>query len=323
MAKKKIPSIVKTLQQVSSPEINFLKDKVVSFSQLNIFDCPLRWSLHYIEGIKPFSSNIYTVFGSALHTTIQRYLDVMYNKSIVKANELDLPEILYEEMEKEYLKEQKNNKGKHFSKPSTLYEFYEDGVKILDYFKKKRANFFSKRNWHLIGCEFPINIYPHPKYPNVLFVGYIDIVMYNENTKKFYLYDIKTSTKGWGKKEKKDENKVSQLVLYKVFFSKLYNIPLKDIEIEYLITKRKIWEESEWPIPRISRFSPPSGKIKQKRAMEKLLNFIEQGFAPDKGYSKENNFKPNPSNNCIWCPFYKIHLCSATYEEDPKSEFFS
>ena len=33
--------------------------------------------------------------------------------------------------------------------------------------------------------------------PNVLFIGYLDIVMYNETLNKFKIIDIKTSTKGW------------------------------------------------------------------------------------------------------------------------------
>ena len=55
-------------------------------------DCPKKWSLQYKEGFKVFSSTIHTVFGTALHEALQHYLDVMYEKSIVAANNLELEE---------------------------------------------------------------------------------------------------------------------------------------------------------------------------------------------------------------------------------------
>ena len=44
--------------------------------------------------------------------------------------------------------------------------------------------------------------------------------MYNENTETFTIYDIKTSTRGWGDREKKDEIKQFQILLYKIYFSR-------------------------------------------------------------------------------------------------------
>ena len=56
-------------------------------------------------------------------------------------------------------------------------------------------------------------------YNNVLYNGFLDVVMYHEPTNTFKIIDIKTSTRGWREKEKKDENKQFQLILYKHFFS--------------------------------------------------------------------------------------------------------
>ena len=44
--------------------------------------------------------------------------------------------------------------------------------------------------------------------------------------------DIKTSTKGWDDKTKKDETKQLQLVLYKKYYSQQFGVPEDDIEIE-------------------------------------------------------------------------------------------
>ena len=67
-----------------------------------------------------------------------------------------------------------------------------------------------------MGIETPITMPPISSNPNVLFIGYLDIVMYNETLNKFKIIDIKTSTKGWKLDYvKKDEDKQFQLILYK------------------------------------------------------------------------------------------------------------
>ena len=73
-------------------------------------------------------------------------------------------------------------------------------------------------------------------------VGYLDIVILDEITNTLKIYDIKTSTRGWNKWMKKDENKTQQLLLYKQFYSKQYNHPIDKIEVEYFIVKRKLWD---------------------------------------------------------------------------------
>jgi RecB family exonuclease len=47
--------------------------------------------------------------------------------------------------------------------------------------------------------------------------------MYHEPTNTIKIIDIKTSKQGWSKKEKSDENKQFQLILYKKYFSETYN----------------------------------------------------------------------------------------------------
>ena len=48
------------------------------------------------------SGNIHTIFGSAMHTTIQTYLTEMYGTSIKSADSLNLGDILKNEMIKEF-----------------------------------------------------------------------------------------------------------------------------------------------------------------------------------------------------------------------------
>jgi thymidylate synthase len=71
---------------------------------------------------------------------------------------------------------------------------------------------------------------------------------------------------GWDDKTKKDETKQLQLILYKKFYSQQFNIPEDNIDIEFFIVKRKVWEKSPYPISRIQTFIPTSGKVKMNKA---------------------------------------------------------
>lgn len=307
---KKIPSIVKKIQKYQPEKIDYSYQKNISYSQLSMFrKCPHRWGLQYKDGIKVFTSTIHTLFGNALHIVIQDYLDSFYNKSITKADEIDLIKNFEQELKNQYKAEYKKNKNNHFSHPDQLNEFYEDGVEILNYLKKKKKQYFSKRGWFLVGCELPISIAPNPKFPNTIYQGYLDVVLYHEPSDEFYIIDLKTSTKGWSSYTKKDEDKQFQLILYKKFFSDQFQIPLEKINIEFLILKRKLYESEDYYIPRFQTFKPPSGKIKLNKATNALNEFIEEAF-DSKGY-KDKNYPPKPNEwNCKWCPFSQdVKLC--------------
>ena len=272
--------------------------------------CPHRWKLQYKDKIKRFTSSIHTVFGTAIHETMQHYLDIAYEKSFAAADrEIDIKEYFQEKFIGEYQVQYKKNNDSHFSDAVEMREFFEDGAAILDWFKKKRSRYFSKKGTYLVGCEVPIVIAPNKMYNNVLYMGYLDIVTYNERSDTFKIIDIKTSTKGWNKFAKKDESKQYQLLLYKQYFSEQYNIPLDKIEIEFFILKRKVldWDDDKIMSPhqayRVQTFTPPSGKIKLNRAKNAINDFIKECFNSS-GNIKEREYIKSPSKwNCTFCPF--------------------
>jgi len=312
MAKKKIPQIVKEVQNKIKRDIDWASEKSISFSQLQMYsECPKKWSLQYKEGFKQFTSTIHTVFGTALHEVLQHYLTVLYEQSGTKADQINTSEMFEDKLREEYTKQYKSNNKQHFSAPDELREFYEDGVEIIRDFAKNKNKHFSKRGWYLIGVEIPIVLNPHPRYPNIVYQGYLDAVLYHEPTNKIYIIDFKTSTWGWGDKEKKNEIKQFQLLLYKKYFSDHFKFPIDNIEIEFFIVKRKLRESEDFVIKRIQKFKPAAGKIKIKKAEDAMLNFIEEAF--DQEGFKQVEHQPKINDNCKWCPFYKTHLCSATY----------
>lgn len=306
----KTPDIVKYIQTRPLAEINYAFQKSISYSQFSTFTgCPLKWQLQYREGLDTYQSTINTIFGTAIHEAIQHYLTTMYDVSTVAADNIDLEEYFEDRFRAIYMDVYNKNNKTHISNAVEMREFFDDGIAILNTFKKKKGQYFNKKGWHLVKCELPLILIPNNKISNLYYKGYLDLVMYNENTKTFRIIDIKTSTKGWDAKTKKDELKQFQLIIYKHYFSKLYNIPEDEIEVEFFIVKRKIWENSDYPQSRIQEFAPPSGKIKVKKAMTAFSNFIEQCFNTD-GSFKDTNHPFIPSKNCQYCPFNdKKDLC--------------
>jgi len=308
---KRIPSIVKHIQNFPLQEINYAFHKTISYSQFSIYnDCPRKWELVYKDNLQHYEPTIHTVFGTAMHDSLQHYLTVLYEESVSAADKINLESYFEDKFRETYLKEYGSNKNTHFSNAAEMREFFEDGVAILNYFKKKRGNYFGKKGWYLVKCELPIVINPNDKIKNLLYKGYLDLVLYHEPTNKHKIIDFKTSTRGWNDMAKKDEGKQFQLILYKNYYSKLFGVPEDNIEVEFVILKRKIYEESEFPQSRIQEFAPPSGKIKTKKAISAIDNFLEQCFNSD-GSFKDTTHPVNPSKNCQWCPFNeKKDLCN-------------
>ena len=236
----------------------------------------------------------------------------MYNESAAAADRVDLETDFENRLRDEYSQAYKKNNGTHFTDAQGLREFYSDGVEIISYIKKNRGKYFSKRGWWLVGCEVPIVLAPDPHLPRVKYMGFLDVVLYNENTKKFIIIDIKTSTRGWNQSAKKDKLKQYQLVLYKKFFAQQYGVNIDDIDIEFFIVKRKLWESEDFAVKRVQQFRPPSGKTSINRATKTLNEFLENCFTTD-GYN-EKDMPALTNNNCKWCPYFKTHLCSATFE---------
>ena len=78
-------------------------DSKVSYSQYTMYaNCPHQWKLNYMDGNRTFDPSLHLVFGTAMHETLQSWLDVLYNKSPKEATELDLGKMLYDGMVSEY-----------------------------------------------------------------------------------------------------------------------------------------------------------------------------------------------------------------------------
>ena len=136
----------------------------ISYSQLSMFsECPQRWKLNYIDKLRVSEPSIHLLFGTAMHEVIQTWLEVMYHDSIKNANKLNLEQRLHDKMFEQFQKD-KEAYGKNPCTLEEMKEFFNDGVAILDFIKKRRADYFSKRGYKLIGCEVPIEVESKEKF---------------------------------------------------------------------------------------------------------------------------------------------------------------
>ena len=279
----------------------------ISYSQLSMFsECPHKWKLNYIDKLRVSEPSIHLLFGTAMHEVIQKYLNVMYEYTAKRADQLNLERTLQEKMVEQFNID-KENYGKEPCTKEQLKEFFQDGCDILDFFKKRRGDYFSKKGYELIGCEVPVEM---GLQKNLTWVGYLDIVMKDTIHDRIKIYDIKTSTMGWNKWMKADDNKTQQLLLYKQFYSKQYNHPIDKIDVEYFIVKRKLYENAKFPQKRVQKFIPASGTVSMNKVAKKLTKFIDEAFNEDGTHTK-NELPPTPSKKaCKWCEFKKTEHCN-------------
>ena len=288
--------------------------KNVSYSQYNLWSqCPFRWKLLYIDGLREFTDSIHTMFGTSMHEVLQFYLHIMYTQSIKEADSIDVEDLLRKRMQHHYERIMKQNGGEVFCTENDMVEFFQDGCDILDWFKRRRAQYFSKKGYELVGIETELN---YKMKGNVVFKGYIDLVVHDTVRDKYLVYDIKTSTKGWNKYQKKDKNKTDQLLLYKQFYSLQMKVPIDKIEVEFFIVKRKLWENVDFPQRRVQKVIPASGKPSINRVLSNLNTFLEECFDENGEYLKDTIYRKEPSQkNCRYCEFKnKKELCDRKRE---------
>jgi hypothetical protein len=281
----------------------------VSFSQYGMWSsCPQQYKLNYIDKLGESSSNIHTIFGSAMHETIQHYLSVMYGVSKKQADEINVDKLLLERMRENYKVEvEKMSEGTPCSQEE-LEEFFGDGRRILEWFMKHIGKFYSKSGYELVGIEIPLN---KEIKKGVHFIGYIDIVLKDIAENAIIIIDLKTSTMGWNKYQKEDRLKNSQILLYKKYYSELFDIPLTKIRVEFQIMRRKLPEDSPYPVPRISKHIPPNGSPSVNKVYDEFMSFIDIVF-DDEGNFRDIPYPKVPGNakkNCKWCEFSVRGLC--------------
>ena len=260
------------------------------------------------------------LFGLALHDTIQHWLVLLYTSTIKKATNFDFKAFLLDRIKIEYASRIAKH-GTHFSNPEELASYYQEGLQILEYLIKKRSIYFSKKRCKLISIELPILTEILESHPTVKFMGFVDVILYDEDDKTFIIIDLKTSTRGWNDYKKKDVLTTDQLVLYKYCLAKQFSIDIDKIELLYFILKRKINTDSLWPQKRIQEFKPSAGSVSINRVKKNLEKYVSECFNPDGTYKLDRNYPAisgTGSRNCMFCPYNTEQYCPSKFRIDEK-----
>lgn len=289
------------------------KKKTVSFSQFsNWWTCPHKWMRDYILKEKTFEDNLIMTFGTAIHETIQLYLKTLFDKSDKKADQIDMMKYFTWAFKRQITKKKIPHTQVEFN------EFVEDGRNILAEFKDpvNRLRFFPRDKWELLGIEDELNVEIKN---NVNLTGLLDIVLREKKSGKIKIIDFKTSNNGWNNYQKEDFTKTSQLVLYKALYSKFHNIPLTNIEVEFFILKRKLYDKSKtkYEQTRINIFKPSAYQKDILQVIQEFGKFVETCFTEDGLYKTDIRYPKNPGpgkKNCKYCNYLKNGKCDGRAE---------
>jgi len=282
---------------MSTEELKEIKKKRVSFSQYSTFlKCPHKWYLDYVKNLRVKDDNINTTHA------FQTYLTSLYKEGVGIADSLDVKKLFLDKFNEE-IKKVKDVNEEEFT------DFIFDGNDIIDTFCKSanRLKYFPTKDYELVGIEIPLEI---PIKNNVEFVGFIDIVLKERDKEYYRIIDFKTSSNGWNSYMKEDVSKLAQLHLYKSVYSKKFNVPLNNIEVEFFIVKRKLYENASFPQSRIQVFKPSAGPTIIKESIKSFVEFLDYGFTQEGNYNEVNEYIKVPGKakkNCKYCIHHKTN----------------
>ena len=85
-----------------------------------------------------------------MHEAIQTYLGCMYNFTIKEADEQNIEDLLRRKMKEFYEKEIVEPEKLDLVSKEDMVEFFQQGEEILEFFRKKRGDYFNKKVGHFL-----------------------------------------------------------------------------------------------------------------------------------------------------------------------------
>lgn len=252
----------------------------ISFSELKSWNqCAYYHKLTYIDRLKGFEGNLYTAFGSALHSVCEKIVlkDIQDKKSLFQlsfSNEINnLPKTIQENIDTKMVSDMRRQ-----------------GNMLVDLIIPKLKESFE--TFEVVSVEE--EIYEPIKNHDYKFKGFIDLVIKTEDG-KYHIIDWKSCSWGWDMKRKSDPMNTYQLTYYKHYFAKKHNIDPKKIETYFALLKRTAKKDN------VEVFRVTSGDRKTENALNLLYKVLYN-------IKSKNYFKNRLS--CKKCEFYKTEFCT-------------
>ena len=257
----------------------------ISFSELAKWDfCPYARKLIYEDKVKKFKGNIYTGFGSAIHSVCEKYFE--------SSRELD-KKFFFGEMFRKELKRLERT-GEQFT-VKQITDFYNQGLAIVEELDQAFDDYFGD-DFEFIKAEDTlmerIGDFTEADYK---FKGYIDLIIKTKDG-KYHIIDYKSCSWGWDAKKRSDRMVTYQLTLYKNYWSQKMGIPMDMIETHFALLKRTAKVGKKVEVFRVT-----SGPRKTTNA----LNLLKKALY---NVNKQNHLKNRLS--CQRCEFFNTQHCT-------------
>ena len=265
----------------------------ISYSELKEWtDCPWKHKLNYIDKIKQFKGNEHTAFGSALHTVCEVIVeDYDQNK-----NSQGLEELFEQEFVKNLQNVKKSTPDIEFD-TKLIADMRKQGKHLIQFILPALKKYFGK--FEMVSVEEPLYEIIENEKIQKNFKGFIDLVVYTPDTKKFHIIDWKTCSWGWDSRKKTDKMITYQLTLYKNFWAKKHGKDFKDITTHFALLKRTAKKNN------VELFKVTNGEKKIGNAL-KLLN--KAVYNIDKCNHVKNRLSCYGKYGV--CEYYKTEHCS-------------
>tara|TARA_B100000282_G_scaffold157715_1_gene113837 strand:+ start:4492 stop:5298 length:807 start_codon:yes stop_codon:yes gene_type:complete len=265
----------------------------ISYSELKEWTtCAWKHKLNYIEKINQFKGNEHTAFGSALHTVCE--VIVQDHDENKKSKDL---EQLFEKEFLQNLQRIKTASSEIEFSADLLTSMRQQGKHLIQFILPALKKYFG--NFKMISVEEKIYEGIENKIVDKKFKGFIDLVIYTPDTKKYHIIDWKTCSWGWDSRKKTDKMITYQLTLYKHFWAKKHGKNYKDITTHFALLKRTAKKNN------VELFKVTNGEKKIGNAL-KLLNKAVYNI------NKCNHVKNRLSCYGKYgvCEYYKTKHCS-------------
>ena len=210
----------------------------VSFSEVKCWkECSWRHKRTYIDKIEIFEPSPFLGFGTVVHEGCENILEgrdlnkeklLLDIRNSFKKNGFDDPEWI-EKQPPWYKKSSNVGVDKWCEWASNMWE------EVPGFLDKEFPG------WEAVKAEE--QLYEPIEGKQLNFKGFIDGIIKVPKKRgtghNYWIIDWKTSgSYGWRRDKKEDFKMQAQLVLYKYFWSKKHNIPLKDIRCGFILLKR-------------------------------------------------------------------------------------
>jgi len=253
----------------------------ISYSELKDWKfCPFYHKLTRIDKLDGFTGNIYTAFGTAIHSVCEKkllneggdherhFLDTFSDCISDLDDSTDIDSGLVSQMESQ-------------------------GKRIIPEIEGAIEEYFEE--YEVLAVEMPLMESIEGE-DNYNFKGFIDAVVATPDG-KVHIFDWKSCGWGWDTRKKSDKMVTYQLTLYKHFFCQKMDIDPKNVETHFALLKRTAKKNH------VEFFRVTSGPKKTENAL-KLLNtalynikhkrYIKNRLSCTSGYG---------------CKFYKTEHC--------------